>query len=428
MRRGSPRLPSLRSSCDRLASKSARTLCGMSRRPLRSRRRAGCSSRLAFTAMSRTGVNLYDRSASNVRGSLGLMLVFAGLAFAVGWAVGVYLQAGWGPSVVMLVVALVMVWGSYFASDGIALGMARAREAQENDFTQLHNVVEGISLAAGIPKPGIYVIEDPAPNAFATGRNPKRGAVAVTTGLLEKMNRDELEGVIAHELSHIKNRDTLVMTISVTLIGLVVLVGDLMLRAVWLGGGRRRRGSGSAADGVGAGLARRRRRHGVGAGLARRRTASARVWLGGGRRRRGSGSAADSGRGLADTGADLRAAVALRNLAAAGVSGRLRCRAIDPSSQRTHLRAPQARGRPNGRSHGQPGRGAPVDRVAHRQRRRPANRKSRRLAKPPLSHPSSHRRPHQGAWRGGVRPLRQISGRQLQIAFPQSTNLMSSMS
>ena len=197
--------------------------------------------------MSRTGVNLYDRSASNVRGSLGLMLVFAGLAFAVGWAVGVYLQAGWGPSVVMLVVALVMVWGSYFASDGIALGMARAREAQENDFTQLHNVVEGISLAAGIPKPGIYVIEDPAPNAFATGRNPKRGAVAVTTGLLEKMNRDELEGVIAHELSHIKNRDTLVMTISVTLIGLVVLVGDLMLRAVWLGGGRRRRGSGAAA-------------------------------------------------------------------------------------------------------------------------------------------------------------------------------------
>ena len=310
--------------------------------------------------MSRTGVNLYDRSASNVRRSLGLMLVFAGLAFAVGWAVGVYLQAGWGPSVVMLVVTLVMVWGSYFASDGIALGMARAREAQENDFTQLHNVVEGISLATGIPKPRIYVIEDPAPNAFATGRNPKRGAVAVTTGLLEKMNRDELEGVIAHELSHIKNRDTLVMTISVTLIGLVVLVGDLMLRAVWRGGSH----------------------------------------------------SGDSGRGLADTGADLRAAVALRNLAAAGVSGRLRCRAIDPSSQRTHLRAPQARGRPNGRSHGQPGHGPPVDRVARRQRRRPANRKSRRLAKPPLSHPSSHRRPHQGAWRGGVRPPRQISGRQ----------------
>ncbi len=93
-----------------------------------------------------------------------------------------------------------------------------------------------------MPKPRVYVVDDAAPNAFATGRNPEHAAIAVTTGLLARMERDELEGVIAHELSHVKNRDTLVMTIAVTLVGVVMLLADMLIRALWLGGGRRRGG------------------------------------------------------------------------------------------------------------------------------------------------------------------------------------------
>jgi heat shock protein HtpX len=130
-----------------------------------------------------------------------------------------------------------MTWGSYFSSDKIALSMSHAKPADPEHYAQLHNIVEGLSIAAGIPKPRVYVVEDSAPNAFATGRNPAHAAIAVTTGLLEKMKRDELEGVIAHELSHVKNRDTLVMTIAVTLVGVIVLLADWLIRAMWWGGG-----------------------------------------------------------------------------------------------------------------------------------------------------------------------------------------------
>jgi heat shock protein HtpX len=127
--------------------------------------------------------------------------------------------------------------------------MSRAKPADEAGFRQLHNIVEGLSIAAGIPKPRVYVIDDGAPNAFATGRNPEHAAIAVTTGLIERMNRNELEGVIAHELSHIQNRDTLVMTIAVTLVGVIVLLADFLLRALWWGGGGGddRRGGGLGA-------------------------------------------------------------------------------------------------------------------------------------------------------------------------------------
>ncbi|MDQ4065688.1 MAG: M48 family metallopeptidase [Actinomycetota bacterium] len=146
------------------------------------------------------------------------------------------------------VFALVMTSASYFASDRIALSMSRAAPADQASYAQLHNIVEGLSIAAGIPKPRVYVVDDPAPNAFATGRSPEHAAIAVTTGLLAKLDRDELEGVIAHELSHVKNRDTLVMTIAVTLVGVIVLLADWMLRAMWWGGGGDRdRGGGLGA-------------------------------------------------------------------------------------------------------------------------------------------------------------------------------------
>jgi heat shock protein HtpX len=182
---------------------------------------------------------MYDRIASNVRKTWALIFMFAVLVALVGWVFGEFTGFGpWG-LVGATVFAVLMVWGSYFASDRIALSMSRAKPADEASYRQLHNIVEGLSIAAGIPKPRVYVVEDASPNAFATGRNPEHAAIAVTTGLLERLDRAELEGVLAHELSHIENRDTLVMTIAVTLVGVIVLLADWMLRALWWGGGSR---------------------------------------------------------------------------------------------------------------------------------------------------------------------------------------------
>ena len=190
---------------------------------------------------------LYDRVAANVRRTYALMLVFTALVAAVGLAAGYLLGIGYWGLVIALGISLAMTWGSYYNSDRIALSMSRAYPAHETHDARLHNIVEGLALAAGLPKPGVYRVDDEAPNAFATGRDPAHAAVAVTTGLMEKMNRDELEGVIAHELAHVKNRDTLVMTISVTLIGTVVLAADFMFRAfLWGGMGRRGRGGGGS--------------------------------------------------------------------------------------------------------------------------------------------------------------------------------------
>ena len=116
--------------------------------------------------------------------------------------------------------------------------MSRAVPADPVVYKRLHNLVEGLCIAGGLPKPRVYIVHDPAPNAFATGRNPKNAAIAVTTGLLEKMNRVELEGVVAHELSHIKNYDILVMTLAVTLVGTVAILTDITIRMMWWNGGR----------------------------------------------------------------------------------------------------------------------------------------------------------------------------------------------
>src|SRR5688500_8801982 len=141
-----------------------------------------------------------------------------------------------------------MNWGAYFKSDSIALAMSRARPADKPEDLQINNLLEALALGAGMPKPRLYVIEDDAPNAFATGRNPEHAAIAVTRGLIDKMSRDELEGVMAHELAHVKNRDTLVMTLAVTLVGVIVLLADWFMRALWFGGGNRdERGGGLAA-------------------------------------------------------------------------------------------------------------------------------------------------------------------------------------
>jgi heat shock protein HtpX len=179
---------------------------------------------------------LHERVSRNIRKSWMLISVFVVLVGAVGWVFGEFTGFGpWG-LVIAVLFAIAMSWGSYFASDRIALSMSRAVPADEVADRQLHNLVEGLALGAGLPKPRVFIVEDQAPNAFATGRDPEHSAVAVTRGLMEKMDRDELEGVLAHELAHIKNRDTLVMTLAVTLVGIIVLLADWMLRALWWGG------------------------------------------------------------------------------------------------------------------------------------------------------------------------------------------------
>ena len=170
------------------------------------------------------------------------MVIAVGLAFNV--------LIGYGPVgvVIAVVVAGGLAIGSYWKSDQIALRMSRAQPASEEEYPRLHNIVEGLCIAAGLPKPGLYVIADDAPNAFATGRDPKHAAVAVTTGLMEKMNRIELEAVVAHELSHVKNYDILVSTLAVTMVGAVALLSDIGIRSMIFGGGRRNRDSGGGGN------------------------------------------------------------------------------------------------------------------------------------------------------------------------------------
>jgi heat shock protein HtpX len=169
-----------------------------------------------------------------------MIAAFIALAILVALALNALLRFGIVGVVIALGVAIAMSVTAYWKSDAVALAMSRARPADEVTYARLHNIVEGLCIAAGLPKPRVYIIDDEAPNAFATGRDPKHAAIAVTTGLLEKMNRIELEGVIAHELSHIKNYDILVSTLAVTLVGFIALASDIGIRMLWWGGGRRR--------------------------------------------------------------------------------------------------------------------------------------------------------------------------------------------
>jgi len=179
-----------------------------------------------------------DLIASNKRRTVALLIGFIALVVVVGVAVGSLAGNGTNGLVVAFALSAVFAFTSYWKSDKIALAVSRAHPADEVTYKRLHNLVEGLCIASGLPKPRVYVIDDPAPNAFATGRNPKNAAIAVTTGLLEKMNRVELEGVVAHELSHIKNYDILVSTLAVTLVGTIAIITDVAIRMMWWNGGR----------------------------------------------------------------------------------------------------------------------------------------------------------------------------------------------
>jgi heat shock protein HtpX len=194
---------------------------------------------------------VYEQIAANRRRTVLLVLgaiVFLGL---VGYAIGVFWTRN-GPvgMAIAAVIAVVMSLGSYFAGDRIVLASARAKEVSPEEEPRLHNIVEGLAIAAGVPKPRVYIVPEQAPNAFATGRDPEHSSVAVTQGLLEMMNRVELEGVIGHELSHVMDRDILVGTVVATLVGAAVLLSEFFMRSWLWGGFRGRRGNDSGGGGL----------------------------------------------------------------------------------------------------------------------------------------------------------------------------------
>jgi heat shock protein HtpX len=198
---------------------------------------------------------LFEQITSNKRRSAVLIVIFVFVVAAVVWAFNIVIGGGPAGLVIALVVAGGAAFAGYWKSDAVALAMSHARPADPVEYARLHNLVEGLCIAGGLPKPRVYVIEDDAPNAFATGRNPRHAAVAVTTGLMEKLNRIELEGVLAHELSHVKNYDILVSTLAVTMVGIVALLSDWAMRFLWWGGPRHRNDQSEGGGGAGAVIA-----------------------------------------------------------------------------------------------------------------------------------------------------------------------------
>ena len=175
--------------------------------------------------------SLYTHQSSNIAKTWLLLAGFFALVVGLGWVISWYYQSP-GILIAAVVFGVITNIGSYWFSDKLALSMTRAKPADEGEFKELHRLLENLAITAGLPKPRLYIIDDPAPNAFATGRSPKHAVVAVTTGLLSMMDRSELEGVLAHELSHIGNRDMLVMTVVVVLAGIIAIVSDLFLRSL----------------------------------------------------------------------------------------------------------------------------------------------------------------------------------------------------
>lgn len=181
---------------------------------------------------------MHDQVVQNQRRSFVLLAALVVVTAAVIGAVLALLGAGVIGLLVAVVIGGLAGFVSYRWTDAVVLRLSRAEPADADTFARLHNLTDGLCIASGLPRPGLYVIDDAAPNAFATGRSDKHASVVVTTGLLELLDRVELEAVLAHELSHIKNRDILVSTTAVSTVGLVTLVADLFVRLKWWNGGR----------------------------------------------------------------------------------------------------------------------------------------------------------------------------------------------
>jgi heat shock protein HtpX len=193
---------------------------------------------------------MYADIAANRRNSFFITIAISAVLVVLGYFIGQYWGQSYGGVAIAVIVALVMSLSAFYAGDKIVLASSRAKRIEKKDYPQLFNVIEELSIAAGVPMPAVYVIDDTAPNAFATGRDPRHASVAITTGLLQKLSRDELQGVMAHELSHVQNRDILYATMVGVLVGSIALISDFFLRSFFWGGGRRRKSEGSGAIGA----------------------------------------------------------------------------------------------------------------------------------------------------------------------------------
>ncbi len=187
-------------------------------------------------------MSFYEEISANNRMTFFLFVVFFFLVIALGFVVS-FLMGSYFFVPVFGIIAVVYILVSYYNSDRIVAAISRAKPADQQQFKQLHNVVEEMAIAAGQPKPRVYVINDSAINAFAAGRSPEHSVICVTTGAVQRLTREELTGVVAHEMSHIRNRDVKVMTLAAILVGLAVLLSDFLLRMFLWGGLGRSRGS-----------------------------------------------------------------------------------------------------------------------------------------------------------------------------------------
>ena len=185
-----------------------------------------------------------EAQSSNKRKTFFLLGVMGALTWLVLISIFTYLGTSSATIVPFAVgITLLSVWGSYYGSDKLVLTMTGAKLIQESDNPKLFGLVQEITIASGLPMPKVAIVEDSAPNAFATGRNPEHALIAFTTGILDAMDRDQLQGVIAHEMAHVGNRDTLVSAVAATTAGVIALISDILMRMMWFGGGRRDRDS-----------------------------------------------------------------------------------------------------------------------------------------------------------------------------------------
>lgn len=175
---------------------------------------------------------MYSEIDSNKRKTIFLIALFTLIIVAIGWVMGENGGSGETGIILAVILATIMNLIGYFKGDAVALFSSGAKPIEKSQNPELYNLIENLSITCGLPTPKIYIVNDPSPNAFATGRDPKHSSIAVTTGLLEIMNRQELEGVLAHEMSHIKNYDIRIMTIVVVLVGTIMLLSDIMLRSM----------------------------------------------------------------------------------------------------------------------------------------------------------------------------------------------------
>ena len=186
-------------------------------------------------------MNFRTQQAANKRKTIGLLVGMAVLVWLVVYAALTYFGTSTAGIVPIAVgIALISVWGSYYGSDKLVITMTGAKVIQESDNLNLFNLIHEVTIASGLPMPKVAIVVDSAPNAFATGRNPEHALIAFTTGILDAMDRDQLQGVIAHEMAHVANRDTLVSAVAATTAGAIAILSDMMTRMMWFGGGRDR--------------------------------------------------------------------------------------------------------------------------------------------------------------------------------------------